>query len=468
MLPSKVDRLAGKTPGHNVDDLYYSSKLYVTAPANAVLKAGRELSSWILNTVPSPLPLSLFSTQGSAPLLPTPYINTLPQEVIEEIFREYLHGPTASYYCPDDPLSGSLSRICTHHTANTTPFTLAHVCASWRAIVMGNPTLWSKLCASRAQSQDIPLFQFWLSLSGGAPLDFALWQRYKNEREDSEEDIDTVAHTILLLALEHSDRWKSVSLGLTPDMEPLLTAGKPFPMSSLQSIDLEIWRWSPEGLQLFATTLSASAMLQDVSLGSIGQSSPFTTKLPWANMRRVELDEINITDLLSILRPANSLEDLHVNRVQGVRPPPLRPEDSSPIRLPSLVTLFIHYCHNPPTLLDMLSLPSLSSLSIGSGFDKVPGTGSGWKSFYDLAQRSGPGCRIRSLHWRDSDLPEEALIRNLKKGSNAVFADLDHLEIRTDVGFEFIDALTVRPEMANPLFPHLKWLELRVCRVDGS
>ncbi|KAJ3504428.1 hypothetical protein NMY22_g17928 [Coprinellus aureogranulatus] len=382
------------------------------------------------------------------------------------------------YATPDDPFrpsfpTASLALVklyirqnALRHTANTTPFTLAHVCASWRAIVTGNPTLWSKLCAFRAQPCDIPLFQFWLSLSAGAPLDFAIWQRYKEQRE---EDVDTVAHTLLLLALEHSDRWKSVRLRLTQDMEPLLTAaGKPLPMSSLQSVDLDIWDWSPEGLRSFVELLSASSTLRDVSLGSIDQSSPFMGGLPWANIRKIDLPEIQLTDLLSLLRFATSLEHLSVIWVHGKRCTLAAPATNTPIHLPFLTTVELKRYYDAPALLDMLSAPSLSTLSLDSGLDTTRGTGNGWKSLHDLMQRSGSGCRIQSLCWHDRHLPEEALIEHFKKGSGTTFSKTRHLKIRTSVGIKMVEALTLRPGNNRPLFPSLEWLELEFCLADAG
>ncbi|KAJ3506672.1 hypothetical protein NMY22_g17171 [Coprinellus aureogranulatus] len=458
--------LAGRHQNHEGNDRHDSAKLYNTTSANAVLKAGQELSSWILNTLPSPLPLSLFSTQRLDPPSRTPHINTLPQEVLEEIFQEYVHGDNTDHFYWRDPLTGPLSRIVTQFGASTTPFTLAHVCAFWRAIVMGNPTLWSKLCAARAEPCDVPLFQYWLSLSAGTLLDIEIIQRTGSE--PGEALIDTTAHTLLMLALEHSNRWKRARLGLMGDMEPLFTTAQPLPMSSLRSVDLCIWDWTLEGLQSLAAMLSVSPLLQGVSLISIDQNSPFMSGLAWANIRKIELCDVHLTDLLYLLRLATSLEHLSIMSVNGRRCTSTPPEANTPVHLPSLSTVSLQFYEDAPALLDALTLPSLSSLSLGSGFDVELGTGSGWQSFYNLVQRSGPGCCIQSLSWYDGHLSEEALVGNLKKGSTTVFSDLTHLKIRTPVGIKFIDALTYRSGKDVALFPRLDRLELMHCRVDGN
>ncbi|KAJ3550470.1 hypothetical protein NMY22_g454 [Coprinellus aureogranulatus] len=452
MPPSQADCLTGRHPRYTVDDRYDSVKVYTTASANAVLKAGRELSSWILNS---------FSIQASEPPPPPPYIDNLPQEVLEEIFQEYLLGNTYPHL--DDFLTGSLSRIVTRFNASTTPFTLAHVCASWRAIVMGRPALWSNLCAFGAEPHDIALFQFWLSRSASAPLHFEITARGTSEPEG---DIDMTAHTLLSLALEHSDRWKSVSVALTPDMEPLFTsAGKPHPLSSLQSAALSVSKWTPDGLRSLTAMLSSCPTFRAVTLGSVDLSLPFAFGLPWANMRKIELGEINLTDLISLLRVATSLEHLLVHWLQGRRSVTVAPEASTSIHLPSLTTIDIDTCDDSPALFDMLTLPSLSTYSALSGFDALYGTRPGWAAFHDLVRRSGPRCRIHSFRWYDAHLPEEMLIGNFKKGSSSVFSELRHLEIKSAVGLKMVEALTLRLGDDQQLFPNLVSLEFDNCRV---
>ncbi|KAJ3504431.1 hypothetical protein NMY22_g17930 [Coprinellus aureogranulatus] len=405
---------AGRHQSHEVNDRYDSAKLYNTTSANAVLKAGRELSSWILNTLPSPLPLSLFSTQGSELPSPTPFISTLPQEVLEEIFREYVHGDNTDLFSWHDPLTGPLSRIVTRFGATTTPITLAHVCASWRAIVMGNPTFWSKLCAVRAEPCDVPLFKYWLSLSASTPLEFEIIQRPESA---TDWDIDTAAHTLLSIFLEHSDRWKSVCLALTHDLEPLFTAtGKLLPVPSLQSVDLTFSNWTPEGLRSLSTMLSASPLLRRVALGSIDQSSPFMSGLPWANMRQIEISRVSLLDLVAILRSAESLEHLSVNQVQGRLSASSSPEGSTPIYLPSLTTIDLEHCDDPPALLDMLSVPSLSTYSTMSGLDTILGTGSGWTAFHELAQRSGTAAAFDPSLGATDIFPKRSSFATSRKG----------------------------------------------------
>ncbi|KAJ3503722.1 hypothetical protein NMY22_g18148 [Coprinellus aureogranulatus] len=73
------------------------------------MKAGRDLSSWLFSNIELRIPGTRFSAQAvkSDPLPPNPFdINTLPQELIEEIFRQCLH-----VYTKADRRSGQSDRL---------------------------------------------------------------------------------------------------------------------------------------------------------------------------------------------------------------------------------------------------------------------------------------------------------------------------------------------------------------------
>ncbi|KAJ3505272.1 hypothetical protein NMY22_g17645 [Coprinellus aureogranulatus] len=229
---------------------------------SAVLRAGRGLSSWILGRISPPSSPSCTSFLWKEPLacpLPPTHppssatfaINSLPRELLEEIFREYLHGPTAAIPSREYPLQGSFDRIVTSTTAKTTPFTLAHVCAQWRAITMSTPSLWSKLCAFYPEPTDISLFRYWLSLSSSCPLELELIQKSALDpgRTDAE-FVHPVICQLLQLALQHSGRWRTLTLGLSQDVESLFMALSP----STSSLESSFPRVSKIGQNMFHGT----------------------------------------------------------------------------------------------------------------------------------------------------------------------------------------------------------------------
>ncbi|TEB10082.1 hypothetical protein FA13DRAFT_1035805 [Coprinellus micaceus] len=449
---------------------------------SAVLKAGRGLSSWLFNNLSppsSPLVSSFFCKDAFTPrqisnpsYLPQPaashtsyppptpsFIGILPQELLEEIFCEYLHGATTSSPSPGNVLRGSLRRIVTCVGAKTTPFTLGHVCSRWRAITTSCPPLWSKLCAFGAEPSDIPLFERWLSMSLHCPLDLTIAQR----RGPDTGTVDTTTYQLLCIALQNSDRWQSVSLRLDQDLEPLFTTL--VPLSRLRRFRLDLDNWTPEGYHAISQILLSSPNIEAAAWGNACWIPRFGSCTMGTTLRSIKLGQVNTQDLCALLALTPLLQSLVCDFVEVPYPnPPLSSPPSGPIDLLHLSSISLVHYDDPSPLFNSLHLPALSSLALGAGLGSAAAGGAGWASLNALVQRSD--CCISSLSWSHDRLAEDALVHSFTQASTTVFLYLRHLNIGSPVSRKFIEALNTPIETNPPIFPDLQSLELRDCNVD--
>ncbi|TEB25390.1 hypothetical protein FA13DRAFT_1167542 [Coprinellus micaceus] len=453
---------------------------------SAVLKAGRELSSWLLSNLSppsSPLVSSFFckdpfaSRQSPNPSClsqpaashtpyppPTPsLISFLPQELLEEIFREYLHGPTSTSPSPSNPLTGSFRRILAATGTKTTPFTLAHVCSSWRDIVMSNPLLWAKLCALRPEPQDIPVFEFWLSRSSPYPLDLTIVEGRGNQKAD----LNDTTCQILLSASAHSPRWKAISLQLGRDLEALfVTPSGPtsLQLPSLRGFRLDLVDWSTEGSQCMSRMLSKGPELQSAAWGSACQIPCFFSDTPWAGLHTIQIGHVNLSDLLQILHVATALHTLFIDylQVDCSVPSPLT-GTTYRIELPSLSSLTLLRYDSLVPLFDSLRVPSLSSLALKFGMGSSLAYDAGWRSLAGLVHHSS--CRITSLTWSDDLHPEQQFLGKIDDTYASIFFHLHDLRIESPVGKKTVETFSPLGGQCHNLRA-LRTFELRDCTAE--
>ncbi|KAJ3547550.1 hypothetical protein NMY22_g1598 [Coprinellus aureogranulatus] len=386
------------------DTLHYESLSYGSAATAAVFKAGRDLSSWLCSNIEFSIPGNFFSAQAvkSDPPPPNPFdINTLPQELIEEIFRQCLHVYTKAdrRSGQSDQLEGPLSRIVATGGVNITPFTLAHVCSTWRATVMSTPSLWSKICVFRPQLVDIPLFEFWLEKSSNCPLVLDIMQKVNDEWGS----IDEAMHRVLSLAFAHSSRWRSISLLLFDDMEALVsTYPATVSLPSLESFHLHFYKkWTTQGGLHILRMLSSSPALRSAHFGrGICPNPLLIANLPWELLHSVSLGDISLPDLLTALSLATNLESLHVSSIISDPSTPTTIDQRSHILLPSLSTIYLWGYADISPLFNALRLPNLSSLELQHGLGNTASPEAGFTAIRDLVDRSA--CRMRRLYWNDA------------------------------------------------------------------
>ncbi|KAF5326290.1 hypothetical protein D9611_000675 [Ephemerocybe angulata] len=446
-------------------------------PSSSLLRAGRQLSDWILGISPpvSPptpytrfLPLSkehecawpeprIPSTFHAPPHHPS-YIQSLPQELLEEIFREYIHSPSASSLSSGRSLTGSYQRIVSHLGANTTPMLLAHVCPSWRAVVLSYPALWSRLCVFHAHAADFPLLEFWLARISNSPLDLTIVQRYKRVGELVDHDTPQ----ILAMTLRHASL-RSVSLQLDVDMEHLFGGTTDSIAPSLEQFQLNLMNWSPEGCGVLSQLLLASPTLHTARWGSTCGEIYGHFDTLWSTLSTIELGHIGLSDLFTHLPQMLALQSLRIDDLD-IDCSALGSEHLASINLPHLTTLSFGFYSNLCPLLDSLLLPSLTNLSLGHGFGLGIPEGRGWPSLEKLVERSH--CRLLSFDWSRRRMEEDVMVRLFNHASDHIFPELEYLRICSPVGDQFVSALTLGGDSAR--LPCLTSLALRSCRARDA
>ncbi|KAF6749893.1 hypothetical protein DFP72DRAFT_969926 [Ephemerocybe angulata] len=443
-------------------------------PTSVVLKAGRGLSGWLFGSSPpvSPTfapksylryghPILSDPILGSTPTflrheVPSTLINNLPQELLEKIFWEYVHGTTRGGGRSSIPLQGSYRRILSRRGAVTTPISLSHVCSSWRRVVTSYPYLWARLCVSRAESQDIPLLEYWLARSTTCPLDMTVVQRYKGE-----EEVDPVTIDIISTLARHSSRWRKLSLQLQPNMEtPFLSISPGFTLPLLEEFDLNLTTWSAEGSRYISEIMTNGPRIRsgawNMALQHPGSS--------YNSLSTIRIGTISLADLIPSLPDMRHLQSLTIDNLDtSYGPSPvILAAAHSPIILPHLMTLALGRYPDASKLFDAVTVPSLTKLSLGLGFGMEIPVETGMSAFSSLVGRSD--CCLRSLAWIDSYRSEDGMVRTFSHLSRGVLGSLVHLRVDRPTSDLTLRTLTLNGEL--PVFPSLRSIELLVC--EGS
>ncbi|KAJ3540431.1 hypothetical protein NMY22_g4299 [Coprinellus aureogranulatus] len=424
----------------------------------AVLRAGRELSSWVFGKNPASYPSrttgSAMATNTSMIETSTPYhINSLPQEMLEEIFRQYLRGLRVPGCPSDNEPTGSLCHIVSRARTSTTPFTLAHTCSFWRTIIMSNPSFWSTIVVCEPRPCDFPLFEFWLSRSGDCPLDLTIAQW---------EILDEVTDRILYLAMSHSSRWKSISLRLEADMEALLTRKLPrVPIPQLErfQLDLNLVEWSAEGVAQISHHLSSSPRIRGATLQLRACDPALIAATNWACLSDVRIHHIQLVDLLHILPSMVRLRSLSILSLHDPAPGHSIDTTQPPTLLPGLTSLSLESHNNLSALWNSLTAPSLRTLCIGSGFGNQLTAATRSTPLSQFVKRSA--CQVLALDWTSESYSPATLTSIMADMSTSLFHRLQQIRIGSSVDNDFLAAFA-----SEGLFPHLREMELCNCVAD--
>ncbi|KAJ7074010.1 hypothetical protein C8F01DRAFT_6192, partial [Mycena amicta] len=253
-------------------------------------------------------------------------VMTLPNEIVSEIFIQYLPPYPA---CP--PLLGEGS-----------PTKLAQLCRRWRNIAHSTPHLWRaiELVVCPDPELQVSLARDWLRRSRSLPLSLRLY----------EEDQGALSSL-----LEHRARWEHVVLnaqghGIAP---------APAPMPLLRTLSINSMHGSD--LAFFAGPLEAPLFrvvflnLPDESYGSLLQSPSF----PWGQLTRLYLEEINLAMAARILQEACSLVDLRFYIESADDPVAMRAPVLYLLKLETLILETYTISENVTDFLQRLRLPSL-------------------------------------------------------------------------------------------------------------
>lgn len=376
--------------------------------SQSVVSAGRELSGWLGLGLSAPvlpaLPVTSPSpTRNSSSRLAS--IHSLSRELLQVIFEFYVHAyPRLGADTPQllSPLArrGSYRCVNVNIMADTSPVLLTHVCSLWKAVAVSTPSLWDTVCARLFRPQDMELFELWVCRSSQRPLKLDIFPGNPNSSTNFTQESNVQALSILLA---QSDRWKTVRITLYQDTEATICDFSSLSLPLLQRLELDLVGYSPGASFHIFRLLSAAPNLTHVGWRKFCDLHSALPGVDWTGLTSVVFESISLTDLLPHLPQMRGLRSLSIRYYQG--PHSGQPIFTKPTALPRLTALAVQDYVEVGSLLNCLSVPSLSSLFLYSGLGPgpCPDQALGWEAFYDFIKRLG--YSIESMDFSRCDNP---------------------------------------------------------------
>ncbi|KAJ7074022.1 hypothetical protein C8F01DRAFT_6316 [Mycena amicta] len=307
---------------------------------------------------------------------------TLPNEIVSEIFVQYLPPYPM---CP--PLLGDGS-----------PTKLAQICSHWRQIAHGTPALWRAIALFVSAtlfvdaSFQLEMMQTWLERSCTLPLSFIMGAEADNHLRD-------MALTSLL---GHRARWEHVMLDLPSDDACRECLEESMPLL----LQLDIGYDVKSRLDTLFGSLDVPR-LQNVFLDVYKLPPVWCPQgIPWGQLTKLCLSNTHTATALAILHETLNLVHCRLRLHNGVRG-----LDSRLFHLPRLETLMIEgYSGETELVVEFLHTvcaPTLKRFSIEEELLRQPEpTSSGLPSVLAAVIKSF-GCQLERLSILETQTPAE-------------------------------------------------------------
>ncbi|KAF8220106.1 hypothetical protein L208DRAFT_773837 [Tricholoma matsutake] len=324
----------------------------------------------------------------------------LPPEILSEIFSHCLPTVAGERLL----LLARTAREFMAFNPRNAPALLLRVCRDWTTIVLSSPRLWSliDLQASTLHSELAgTLVQTWLSRSHQAPLLVILDTFFLT----FDQMISSLQTPATRNVLEQSHRWRAASMTLWLGLMDMFLPLKNH-LPELEELHLKLNDVRAVDLQLQYVDLFWDApKLRLVSFYRV-PSFPITNiKLPWAQLTHFSFEQESkgqsFTVFCTLLRLAPNL--LEVGWVLEYD----HPNDSmlsSVVQHSRLCNLSMSIIGDPGSSFDLLSLPSLRSLTIATAGRWSPS----WSPFSLFISRNT--LSLESFQLRSPDKGSELLI----------------------------------------------------------
>ncbi|KAJ7720775.1 hypothetical protein B0H16DRAFT_380991, partial [Mycena metata] len=205
------------------------------------------------------------------PLAYTYPVLTLPNEIVSEIFLQFL-----PVYPETPPIIGSSS-----------PNVLRHICQKWREIALSTPALWRGITLSlrngKRLDQKLRLLELWLKRSGSCRLSLHI------DLEVDDMDLDGDAAINLAATLDlftqaiaaHSARWEYLRLYLPVHPFPSISASLPF-LRALTMGPVEPIVNGTHNADSLVQALRAAPLLRNVAV--VFWREPCISLYPWSQL----------------------------------------------------------------------------------------------------------------------------------------------------------------------------------------
>ncbi|KIJ59782.1 hypothetical protein HYDPIDRAFT_118134 [Hydnomerulius pinastri MD-312] len=306
------------------------------------------------------------------------------------------------------------------------PLLLGRVCSHWRQVCLSTPRLWTSLSfhfletdLDRTQDEKrvTRALDTWLQRSSPVPLSISF-----TDHRIFQKETEVLIIWLLLQIRDNCALWKDIYLQFSSDYFIQLSALSPCEFTSLESLSVHAdhmgWR---RGLISLSLDLTLADRLKSLSYTGPDRVVREELLADWTRLTEMsfqyDLHEAG-GESSTLSRHFGTLrlcQNLTVFSVGIGHPFHFYPDDF--IVLPCLHTLKIRRLSrrsHARTIVDALILPQLETLDIDSailvGWD---GWNMRWhgRQFSDMLRRSA--CKLKGLHIRDVDFPNEELMRCL-------------------------------------------------------
>ncbi|KAF8661418.1 hypothetical protein AX16_001336 [Volvariella volvacea WC 439] len=341
---------------------------------------------------------------------------TLPIELLEEIFQEYI----------EDTPSTEIRSVHLNLTS------LAHICHHWRTILLSQPKFWSRICLDHLSPSLILLVELWLIRSGSTtPLKISLNFTRAND--------DKLNPQIMSLLVGEAHRWRSIDFYFKgehpPDAFHNMEKGS---APVLQDVRLEAESWPQESLTRIWVALGSSPSLRTARISHLPSMSP--SLLPWHQLVSLRVPEgVQCQTLFSILKDCPRLEELMLRYPKGNME-----QMTDTITLPRLKCLWFLVKRGTPQVITKLIAPMLETFilsfpsGIGDHTEQLSHTD-------DFLQRSKCSLLSLRIHGAFRRTRADPLIPFLRSPNLVHLKRINLARLRTDSAEKLLRFLTVPP-----------------------
>ncbi|KAJ3526009.1 hypothetical protein NMY22_g10340 [Coprinellus aureogranulatus] len=259
--------------------------------------------------------------------------------------------------------------ISAHAMSTQSPLSLSHVCRKWRGLAFAESQLWSTIFVTNGGRHFAHLFELWLGNSGCQPLslvfrDGAMW-----EAGDAEVILD-----MFMLAAPHHQRWHSLKIRLRRIKLPMKKIAEFASLARLDNLKTLAFSFNttydlPDDDRFNAVwgrLVERSPMLEEMQMWStVDYDIEFLRRIPFSRLRVMTLPMVRLffnSSFATNLHQCSCLHTLSISLNMCLA----HSVDPYTLPLPSLRNLDIisPQTDRVTTFMQMLQLPSLSSLSI--------------------------------------------------------------------------------------------------------
>ncbi|KAK0207763.1 hypothetical protein IW262DRAFT_1469100 [Armillaria fumosa] len=336
-------------------------------------------------------------------------IHRLPPEILLIIFKE-----------EQVTVGASADRYYEVTDASRGPWMLSHICRQWRALVISNPTLWSRsviiLNCSATSKATTPPLEVALARSGQSNLSFFLSQSFRQLGDQA-----GLFREVLNLLVPHSSRWADVVFEKkewdTIDISMLNMVHGKVPRLRRVTFKYVGYFLQPPSLLETIQAFSLAPLLKRVALLGYVLFQDIDIALPWNQVMQFQYSMNNCFSTLfshteaclDILKQMPRLSALNIVN-QGQSRSCLTPLEH-PLKT-YIHTFLISLCTTDVGLINALALPSLESLTVSLNQRRWTGISlNAAKVLHHLSIRSG--CSLKFLHLSGIEMCRDHIVDGL-------------------------------------------------------